>query len=116
MLQYTVEFLQAFICKMKEWIFVWEPYQAMSKTGPNTLEDLLKQFDLSPKEVTKQEIINTYLAKETMAALELSYLKDDPSFVYRGNQIWYDHDGNKYFDFVPCVMRPEVHYCCYGKN
>ena len=25
-------------------------------------------------------------------------------------------DGNKYFDFVPCVLRPEVLYCAYGKN
>jgi hypothetical protein len=116
MLQYIVEFLEAFICKMKKWVFAWKPCQPVYKTGPNTLDELLKQFDQPLKQTTQQEIINTYLAKETMAALELSYLKDDPSFVYHGNQVWYDHDGNKYFDFVPCVVRPEVHYCCYGKN
>ena len=101
---------------MKKWVFAWKPCQPVYKTGPNTLDELLKQFDQPLKQTTQQEIINTYLAKETMAALELSYLKDDPSFVYHGNQVWYDHDGNKYFDFVPCVVRPEVHYCCYGKN
>ena len=84
--------------------------------GPNTLGELLKQFDEPLKEKTKEEITNTYLAKETMAALELSYLKDDPAFTYRGGQMWYDKDGNKYFDFVPCVVRPEVLYCSYGKN
>jgi 4-aminobutyrate aminotransferase-like enzyme len=90
--------------------------QKVVYTGPNTLDELLEQFDKPPKEKTQQDIIRDYQVKETMAALELSYLKDDPSLIYHGNQVWYDHDGNKYFDFVTCVVRPEVHYCCYGKN
>ena len=85
-------------------------------SGPNTLGELLNQFDEPPKEKTKEQIINSYLAKETMAALELSYLKDDPALSFRGGQMWYDKDGNKYFDFVPCVIRPEVLYCSYGKS
>jgi len=51
-----------------------------------------------------------------MAALEVDMLKMDPSLIYRGGQMWFDHEGNKYFDFVPCVLRPEVLYCAYGKN
>jgi len=85
-------------------------------TGPATLPELLKQFDTPPAVKSEQEIINTYLAKETMAALEISYLKDDPAITYRGGQMWHDKDGNKYFDFVPCVVRPEVLYCSYGKS
>jgi hypothetical protein len=111
-----MEFLQAFICKMKKWIFIWKPHHPVPKAGPNTLNELLEQFDKPPKEKTPEDIIRDYTVKETMAALELSYLEDDPSFVYHGNQVWYDHEGNKYFDFVPCVVRPEVTYCCYGKN
>jgi len=84
--------------------------------GPNSLPELLKQLDTPPAVKTEQEIINTYLAKETMATLEISYLKDDPAIVYRGGQMWHDKDGNKYFDFVPCVVRPEVLYCSYGKS
>ena len=87
-----------------------------TNVGPNTLEELLQQFNSPPKEKTKEEIMNTYLAKETMAALEISFLKSDPALTFRGGQMWYDKDGNKYFDFVPCVVRPEVLYCSYGKS
>jgi hypothetical protein len=86
-------------------------------TGPNTWAELLEQFtsqDVSPK--TPEDIVRDYAIKETMASLELSYLKEDPAIFYRGTQAWHDQDGNKYFDFVPCVVRPEVHYCCYGKS
>ena len=96
-----------------KWIFKESPKPTM---GPNTLEELVKQFDLPPKEKTAADVVRDYQAKETMTHLELSYLKDDPSLYYRGGQMWYDNDGNKYFDFVPCVLRPEVLYCAYGKN
>jgi len=109
MLQYIMELFSKLITSLVS-------KQKVLYTGPNTLNELLEQFDTPPKEKTQEDIIRDYTVKETMAALELSYLKDDPSFVYYGNQVWYDHDGNKYFDFVPCVVRPEVHYCCYGKN
>jgi hypothetical protein len=86
-------------------------------TGPNTLNELLEQFKTyNPASKTPEDIVRDYTIKETMASLELSYLKQDPAMLYTGNQVWHDQDGNKYFDFVPCVIRPEVHYCCYGKN
>jgi len=85
-------------------------------TGPNTLDELLVQFDQPAKEKTQEDIIRDYTIKETMASLELSYLKEDPSIFFTGNQKWFDHEGNKCFDFVPCALRPEVLYCSYGKN
>jgi len=85
-------------------------------TGPNTLGELLQQFDQPTKQKTQADIIRDYQVKETITALEMDMLKMDPSLVYRGGQVWLDHEGNKYFDFVPCVLRPEVLYCAYGKN
>ena len=99
--------------------FIKKLFKAPNKTmtGPNTLNELLEQFKThNPAPTTPEDIVRDYTIKETMASLELSYLRQDPSIFYSGNQVWYDQDGNKYFDFVPCVMRPEVHYCCYGKN
>jgi len=87
------------------------------ESGPNTLSELLDQFKTFtsvPK--SQDDIVRDYAVKESMASLELSFLKNDPAMLFNGNQIWYDQDGNKYFDFVPCALRPEVHYCCYGKN
>ena len=85
--------------------------------GPNTLSELLQQFALPPAPPPVAEVVvTTYQIKETIAAVELDILKMDPSLEYRGYQRWYDKDGNKYFDFVPCVVRPEVLYCSYGKN
>jgi len=99
--------------------FIKKLFKAPNKTmtGPNTLAELLEQFKThNPVSKTPEDIVRDYTIKETMASLELSYLRQDPAIFYTGNQVWYDQDGNKYFDFVPCVMRPEVHYCCYGKN
>ena len=101
------EFLKNFFAGSKYKIYV---------TGPNTLAELITQFDQPPKEKTKEDIIRDYTIKETMASLELSYLKEDPSIFFTGNQKWFDGEGNKYFDFVPCALRPEVLYCSYGKN
>lgn len=85
-------------------------------SGPNTLSELLTQFDNPPKEKTNEDTIRDYQVKETMAALEVDMLKMDPTYFYRGFQMWYDQDGNKYFDWMPCATRPEVIYCSYGKN
>lgn len=85
-------------------------------TGPNTLGELLEQFDKPPKEKTQQDVVRDYQVKETLAALEVDMLKLEPTLFYRGFQAWYDGDGNKYFDWIPCASRPEVIYCSYGKN
>lgn len=85
-------------------------------TGPNTLEELLKQFDIPKKEKTENDIIRDYQIKETLAALEVDMLKLEPPILYKGHQIWYDHEGKKFYDWVPCILRPEVVYCSNGKN
>jgi hypothetical protein len=51
-----------------------------------------------------------------MAALEVNMLKMDPANEFRGVQIYMDNSGNKFLDWVPCVVRPEVIYCSYGKS
>lgn len=84
--------------------------------GPNNFAELLKQFDNPPKEKTQEDIIRDYQVKETMAKLEVDMLMMEPTTFYRGFQMWYDNDGNKYFDWMPCATRPEVVYCSYGKN
>ena len=109
MLQYIMDFYNKIIQALKS------PKTLAS--GPNTLSELLEQFALPPTPPPPKEVvIKTYQIKETIAAVEIDLLKMDPALEYRGGQMWYDKDGNKYFDFVPCVVRPEVLYCSYGKN
>ena len=111
MLQYIMEFFSKIITSL-----LIKSAKTVVHTGPNTMDELLKQFDEPPKQKTPEDIVRDYQVKETMAALEVDMLKMDPSLFYRGTQMWFDGDGNKYFDFVPCVLRPEVLYCAYGKN
>lgn len=85
-------------------------------TGPNTLDELLTQFDLPKKEKTPEENARHLCIQIAMYQWELDYLKDQPSQEYRGLQKWEDVDGNKFFDWVPCVIRPDVVYCNHGKN
>lgn len=84
--------------------------------GPNTFSELLTQFDLPPKEKTQQDIVRDYQVFITMANLEVEILRLEPSRAFKGVQVWLDNDGNKFIDWVPCVVRPEVLYCSYGKN
>jgi len=84
--------------------------------GPNSLMELLKQFDQPPKQKTQDDVIRDYTIKETMASLELSCLREDPAICFTGGQVWHKDNGNKFYDFVPCVVRPEVIYCCHGKS
>ena len=84
--------------------------------GPNTLAELLQQFDVPPKQKTEQDAIRDYQMRESMAALEVDMLKMDPARAFKGCQAWKDSDGNVYIDWVPCAIRPEVVYCSYDKN
>jgi hypothetical protein len=84
--------------------------------GPNTLNELLVQFDQPKKEKTQEDIIRDYQVKITMLNLEYDMLKLDPSLEYKGSYRWVDSDKNVYFDWVPCIIRPEVLYCSYYKN
>ena len=51
-----------------------------------------------------------------MASLEVEMLRMDPPKVFKGQQLWKDVYGNKFYDWVPCIVRPEIIYCSYGKN
>jgi len=114
MLQYTLES----ICNTFKALLSFKKVVNIkpSQIGPNTLNELLDQFDLPQKEKTQQDVIRDYMIKETMAGLEIEMLKMDPARGFLGTtRINYD-DGTTYINFVPCVVRPEVVYCAYGKN
>jgi len=84
--------------------------------GPNSLEELLTQFDLPKKEKSKEEIIKAYQIFLTMSSLELDMLKMAPPIKFYSHN-WVDYEGGKaYYDWAPCILRPEVLYSCYGKN
>jgi hypothetical protein len=86
------------------------------KTGPNTLEELLTQFDNPKKEKTNEDIISDYTILQTIQNLEVEMLRKEPVRIYKGSQRWKDSEGNLYFDWIPCAVRPEVIYCSYGKS
>ena len=89
---------------------------ATKQSGPNTLEELLTQFDLPKKEKTKEEVIRGYQIFLTMAELELEMLRMAPPIKFYSHN-WVDYEGGKaYYDWAPCIIRPEVVYSCYGKN
>jgi len=56
-------------------------------TGPNSLNELLKQFNQPPKQKTNEDVIRDYTVKETMAQLEVDMLKMDPTIYYKGFQM-----------------------------
>lgn len=100
--------------------FLSNPFQLFFKppvysTGPNTLDELLKQFDQPQKEKTQKDHERDYLVKEMMAKLEIEMLRLDPSHNFMGRHSWAE-DDKKVFTWVPCVVRPEVVYCSYGKS
>lgn len=88
------------------------------KISPNSFADIVKQLEQPSlkKEKTPLQIFQDYIYKESMSKLEVEMLKMEPDRCYKGFQIYYDNSGNKFFDWVPCVIRPEIVYCSYGKN
>jgi len=51
-----------------------------------------------------------------MAAIEIDLLKMGPPIKFYSHN-WVEYEGGKaYYDWVPCIVRPEIIYCCYGKN
>lgn len=85
-------------------------------SGPNNLEELLQQFDWPVKTKTNQELLKHHQIQQSMYELEMQMLKMEPHVMFQGIQKWSDAQGNKYFDWVPVCVRPEVTYCCYSKN
>jgi len=97
--------------------FGLNPYKvSVHSYGPNTLSELLSQFDQPKKEKTKEDVVRDYLVNETMAKLEVDMLKMEPTKFYKGQQIYRNDNGISFYDWVPCSVRPEILYCCYGKN
>jgi len=84
--------------------------------SPCTFADIIKQFDQPKKEKTSIQVFQDYFYKESMANLEVEMLKLDPYIIFKGYQTWIDNQGVKFCDWVPCVLSPEIYYCCYGKN
>lgn len=88
---------------------------SIKKDGPNTLAELLSQFDTPKKDKTNDDVIRDYLIKEAMARLEVDMLKMEETKFFKGQQKCYDNNG-MFYDWVYCSVRPEVMYCSYGKN
>lgn len=84
--------------------------------GPNNLAELLKQFDQPSKIKSQLELVNDVYYKEKFAELELDFLKNSPDVAFKGSWRVNNSDGTSDIDFVPCSVRPEILYCCYGKN
>ena len=107
--------MQSIIKTIKD-LILGKSYNPINQSPESDFSYILKQFELPPKVKTEQDIIRDYTVKMTMHNLEWEMLKLDPSVCFQGFQTWYDHEGNKFFDWVPCVIRPDVFYCSYGKN
>lgn len=84
--------------------------------GPNNLQELLEQFNQPAKQKTSEDAVRDYKNYLSMAALEMQMLAMEPAVSFTGCQRWQDNTGNKYFDFVPCAVRPEAVYCAFNRN
>lgn len=86
--------------------------------SPNTFADIIKQLEapVVKEEKSPLQVFQDVFYKESMSKLEVEMLKMEPHTKYTGYQYWFDSGGNKFCDWVPCMIRPEVEYCCYGKN
>lgn len=101
---------------MFEFVKKWFVKPTVYISGPNTLKELLTQFDVPKKEKSSDEINQHFCIQVAMYQLELDYLEDQPSKTYIGSQAWNDENGNKNLVRIPCIIRPDVLYCSYGKN
>lgn len=84
--------------------------------GPTNLNELLKQFDQPKKQKTPQQLAMDIYYQEKFAEVELDYLKDQPDTKFQGSWKINNADGTIDIDFVPVTIRPEVVFCCHGKN
>ena len=92
-------------------------YKTAIVITPNTFADIVKQLEkpIVKKEKTPIQIFNDTFYKESMTKLEVEMLKMEPVKRFTGYRVWLDQ-GIKFSDWVPCAIRPEIEYCCYGKN
>jgi hypothetical protein len=111
--------IAVFCLQMKHKFFI--KFQLGSKpaevsVGPNSLQELLNQFNQPSNQKTQKQIAMDLYYKEKFAEMELDFLKNAPDVAYQGSWKIFNSDGTIDIDFVPCSVRPEVFYCCYGKN
>ena len=91
-------------------------------TGPNTLEELLQQFDLPPPpalspEESQKDLINKYNVREMLMQYEIDSLSSMPSRGYKGMvRIWNSEDNTVLISLVPCIVRPETMFRGFWKN
>ena len=109
-----LQYIMAFFSKIYKSFIIKIP--ATQTTGPNTLQELLEQFNSPPKEKTMDDIVRDYTIKEMMAAYEVEFLSSSPTKMYLGSWRINNDNGTAVIDFVPVAIRPEVQYCSYGKN
>jgi hypothetical protein len=88
-------------------------------SGPNTLQELLVQFDAAPKQKTQHQVQQHYLIREKMMLLEIDFLQEGPAQAFMGlSKVLDEEEGQDAYQirFVPCVVRPEVLFRGFGKN
>ena len=85
------------------------------KNGPNSLEELLLQFDQPIHPKTKEQNIQHYIILQKMIKLEGEYQHSLPDELYVG--IYKVEDAEKVrIALVPCLTRPGVLYECFNRN
>jgi len=90
--------------------------KAVYSVGPNNLSELLMQFDQPAHQKSTKQLADEIYYTEKFKKLELDFLKSAPDTKFTGSWKTENSDGTMDIDFVPCVIRPEVFFCCYGKN
>jgi len=97
-------------------LFSFLKYKEPKKQGPNTLAELLEQFDQPKKEKTSEDVLKHFCIQIALNQYEYDYLKEQPPKMFLGSFRIKNNDETIDFDFVPCSVRPEVIYSCYYKN
>ena len=85
------------------------------KNGPNSLQELLLQFDQPIHPKTKEQNIQHYIILQKMIKLESEYQHSLPDELFVG--IYKVEDAEKVrIALVPCLTRPGVLYECFNHN
>lgn len=85
------------------------------KNGPNSLEELLTQFDQPIQPKTTEQNIQHYIILQKMIKLEAEYQHSLPEQLYVG--IYKIEDEKRVrIALVPCLTRPGVIYECFNRN
>ena len=85
------------------------------KQGPNSLEELLNQFDLPSKQKTPQQNIQHHIILQKMIKLEGEYQHGLPEELYQGVYI-VEYPNKVKIVSIPCMIRPGTLYDCFSRN